>query len=72
MANNTVIMMASKNGAVRGDCACPLPSIMWPAQVRFPEAAPYVSCVCCFILALVLRGFTVGTPVKTSPQKGGV
>ena len=55
-----------------GDCACPLPSLMWPAQVQFPEAAPYVSCVCCLILALVLTGFTVGTPVKPSPQKGGV
>ena len=55
-----------------GDCACPLPSLMWPAQVQFPEAAPYVSCVCCLILALVLTGFTVGTPVKPSPQKAGV
>ena len=36
-----------------GDCACPLPSLMWPAQVQFPEATPYVSCVCCLILALV-------------------
>ena len=52
-----------------GDCACPLPSLMWPAQVQFPEAAPYVSCVCCLILALVLTGFTVGTPVKTLPSK---
>ena len=43
--------------------------LKWPDQVQFPEAAPYVGCVCCLILAIVLRGFTVGTPVKPAPQK---
>ena len=70
MANNTVMMMAAR--MLSGDCACPLPSIMWPAQIQVPEAAPYVGCVCCFILAIVLRGFTMGIPVKPSPQKAGV
>ena len=67
-------MMASKNGAVviarvHSHQSC---GQTWPDQVQFPEAAPYVGCVCCLILAIVLRGLTVGTPVKPSPQKAGV
>lgn len=65
MANNTVIMMASKNGAVviahvSSHQSCGQPTIGRP---QFPGAAPCVGCVCCLILAFVLRGFTVGTPV---------
>ena len=58
-----------------GDCACPLPSIMWPDLAR-PGSIPRSRTICGLCLLFDSRhcseGLTVGTPVKPSPQKAGV
>ena len=70
MANNTVIMMASKNGAVviahvRSHHSC--------GQPRFNSRSRTICELCLLFDSRPCQtGFTVGTPVKPSPQKGGV